>query len=98
MAREPSTLLARAEERARYAQRPLRPHRLDEAVRVVREALNQRASRLERLRAVFLPRSVILRWRATWTGWTSTAVAITGRVRVATLTLSPRRLLTRGAR
>jgi transglutaminase-like putative cysteine protease len=97
-ARAPSGLLARAEERARYAREPLRPHRLNEAVRVVREALNERASRLDRIRALLLPRSVLMRWRSVWTGWMSNASIAAARVRNVTVSLSPRRLLTRGAR
>ena len=97
-ARAPSGLLARAEERARYAREPLRPHRLNDAVRVVREALNERASRLDRIRAVLLPRSVILRWRSAWTGWMSNAAVVAAKVRNVTVFLNPRRLLARGAR
>ncbi|HEX6870708.1 MAG TPA: transglutaminase domain-containing protein, partial [Micromonosporaceae bacterium] len=87
-------LLAKAEERARYARTPLRPDRLDEAVSATRKAFALRASRRQRLSATLLPRSVIQRWRAAWLGRLARLVTVTGQVRDAAMSLSPRRLLT----
>lgn len=87
-------LLASAEERARYARTPLRSNPLEAAVRGVRQALHDRASRRERLSAALMPRSVLLRWRSAWITALSTTVATVG-VRRDRLVraLSPRRLL-----
>lgn len=93
--RPPADLLARAEERARYAKYPLHTQRLDEATRVMRDAFAARATRWERIRAAVLPRSVLLRWQRAWTGWASRGVAVSARIRAATLALNPRRLLAR---
>jgi transglutaminase-like putative cysteine protease len=66
--RDQALLLARAEERARYARAPLHPHGLDAAVRATSSALAQRATRRQRLKAILMPRSVVLRWRLAWVG------------------------------
>lgn len=57
-------LLGQAEERARYARQPLRSDDLTGSLRAVRDALSHRVSWRTRLRAVFLPASVLNRWRA----------------------------------
>jgi hypothetical protein len=88
-------VIARAEERARYARAPLHVERLDDAVRATRAAFHERASRTTRLQAVLFPRSVLQRWRMGWIGFVSRNVRIAGRVRDTLLTVSPRRLLTR---
>jgi transglutaminase-like putative cysteine protease len=86
--------LARSEEFARYARRPLAPHGLDEAVRGARASFAARATRWERLSATFLPRSTIMRWRLRWLGASGATVARAGRWRDRLTLLSPRRLLT----
>ena len=98
--RDPSALLARAEERARYAR-----HAAAAATGSTRRSGSCGRRSTERATpagsgsgAVLMPRSVILRWRSTWTGWTSRASRVAARVRDATTALSPRRLLTRAAR
>jgi transglutaminase-like putative cysteine protease len=88
-------LIARAEERARYARAPMRAERLDEAVQAVRAGFRERASRTTRLQAVLFPRSVLQRWRTGWITFVSSNVRTAGRIRDALLTISPRRLLTR---
>lgn len=90
-----SRLLARAEERARYARTPLRPDGLDAAVRGTRAALAQRATRAQRWRATFLPPSVLLRWRNAYIGGLNRMSRASARLREGLLTISPRRLLTR---
>jgi hypothetical protein len=90
-------LLARAEERARYARTPLHPDGLDEAVHATRRALAQRATRRQRIEAVLLPRSVLLRWRTAWVGWMSRGIGTVGRIRETVAQASPRRLLTERA-
>jgi transglutaminase-like putative cysteine protease len=91
-------LLARAEERARYARTPLRSDGLDNAVRGTRAALAQRATRRQRIMAVVLPKSVLLRWRLAWVSWLNSGIRNAGRLREALAAVSPRRLLTRTAR
>jgi transglutaminase-like putative cysteine protease len=56
-------LLGHAEERARYARQPLRSDDLTGSLRAVRDAISQRVSWRTRLRALFLPASVMNRWR-----------------------------------
>jgi len=87
-------LLARAEERARYARAPLHPDGLDEALRETRRALAAQASRRQRLAAVLMPRSVLLRWRLAWVGWVNRSIGVSTRIRETVGQLSPRRLLT----
>jgi transglutaminase-like putative cysteine protease len=87
-------LLAGAEERARYARLPLGAEGLDGAVAGVRTALAERATRRQRLSAMLLPRSVVLRWQAAWSRSVATTVARVGRVRDRVVgVLSPRRLV-----
>jgi transglutaminase-like putative cysteine protease len=88
-------LLARAEERARYARTPLRPDALDQAVRTTRAALHERATRWEQVRAVFMPASVLLRWRLGWITWVNRSISLAARVRALVAHVSPRRLLAR---
>jgi len=87
-------LLARAEERARYARAPLHPDGLDEALRETRRALAAQATRRQRLAAVLMPRSVLLRWRLAWVGWVNRSIGVSTRIRETVGQLSPRRLLT----
>ena len=95
---EQTALLARAEERARYARLPLHPHGLDAAVAAAREAMAERATRWQRIGAVLLPRSVLQRWRASWMNFLARNAARASRIREASAVVSPRRLLTRSAR
>ncbi len=96
--RTDARLLARAEERARYAQLPLRADGLNEAVRSVRGAFALRATRWERFSAVVLPRSVLLRWRLAVINRIASIVAATARTRAALGAANPRRALSRAGR
>jgi transglutaminase-like putative cysteine protease len=87
-------LLARAEERARYARAPLHPDGLDDALRETRQALAAQATRRQRIAAILMPRSVLLRWRLAWVGWVNRSIGVAARFREAVAQLSPRRLLT----
>jgi transglutaminase-like putative cysteine protease len=80
-----TTVLARAEERARYAPTPVRPDNLDEAVRQARQAFAERATRWQRLSAALFPRSVLLRWRLGWYAFAGRIVGRATRVRDAVL-------------
>jgi TgpA N-terminal domain/Transglutaminase-like superfamily/Domain of unknown function (DUF4129) len=79
--RPPTTVLARAEERARYAPAPVRASSLDEAVREARRAFSENATRLQQLSAWLFPRSVLMRWRLGWYGFRATTDRRIGRVR-----------------
>jgi transglutaminase-like putative cysteine protease len=95
--RNQAELLARAEERARYARAPLHPDGLDQALRATRDALAEQATRWQRISATLLPRSVLLRWRLAWVGWVNRSISVAARVREAVAQASPRRLLTERA-
>jgi transglutaminase-like putative cysteine protease len=87
-------LLGQAEERARYAREPMRSDDLTGSLRAVRDAISQRVSWRTRLRAVFLPASVLNRWQVTVSDASARAAETVGRRRDAVVrTLSPRRLL-----
>jgi hypothetical protein len=87
-------LLARAEERARYARTPLDVGNLGGALRAIRAAVKARASRRTRLRAAILPPSVIQRWSyRTSTAGTILIGALGRNWEGAVRVLSPRRLL-----
>ncbi|MEV6599445.1 DUF3488 and transglutaminase-like domain-containing protein [Actinoplanes sp. NPDC051346] len=92
-AAESAVLLGHAEERARYARRPVRGEGLTEALTQVRRGLARTAPRGTRLRAVLLPPSVMLRWRLGLAersmGWMSSF----SRGRDMLVRFSPRRLL-----
>jgi transglutaminase-like putative cysteine protease len=66
--RPPTALIARAEERARYAPSPVRATNLDQAVRAARAAFADNATRWQRFSAWLFPRSVLMRWRLGWYG------------------------------
>ena len=88
-----ATLLGTAEERARYARRPLEGTELTTALTRVRHGLARSATRRTRLGAVLLPPSVLLRWRlALSEASTRTATASTS-LRDRMVRFSPRRLL-----
>lgn len=87
----PTALLARAEERARYAPAPVRATDLDEAVREARRAFAENATRLQRISATLFPRSVLMRWRLAWYGFVLTVSRRIARVRDALLLVPLRR-------
>ncbi len=96
--RDQARLLGRAEERARYAQAPLRADGLNQALSTVRSALALRATRWERITAVILPRSVLQRWRLAFVNRLAASVAATARARNAVSLANPRRALSRASR
>src|SRR5690606_29555388 len=86
-------LLARAEERARYARHPDAPDGLVDAATVVRRGLAAQSRRGTRVRAVLVPPSTLRRWRmAASRLLTRTVLALT-RLGELAVRLSPRRLL-----
>jgi transglutaminase-like putative cysteine protease len=88
--------LSTAEERARYAVRPITGQELRTSLGAVRSALSARASRRVRIMAVLLPPSVVQRWRfSAWQRFTDTANAVGGRRDAVVRTLSVRRMVTR---
>ena len=88
--------LSTAEERARYALRPITGQELRSSLGAVRSALSARASRRVRIMAVLLPPSVVQRWRfTTWRRFTDAANAVGGRRDAVVRTLSVRRIVTR---
>ncbi|HEV7897583.1 MAG TPA: DUF3488 and transglutaminase-like domain-containing protein [Planosporangium sp.] len=92
-------LLGQAEERARYARQPLRSDDLTGSLRTVREAIAHRVSWRTRLRAIFLPASVLGRWRlAVSEASTRVTVAVNQRQDWLVRVLSVRRLLPGGRR
>ncbi len=95
---ESATLLGRAEERARYARRPLQGGELTDALGQVRKGLARTASRRTRLVALLMPPSVILRWRQGMAEMSSRWVEFFSRGRDLALRFSPRRLLAHRAR
>jgi len=92
-AQEAAVLLARAEERARYARLPMQSDQLDSSVLTVRGALAERATRRQRILATLMPRSVTLRWRASWVGLVNRGIRAAGRVRDSVSVIDPRRIL-----
>jgi hypothetical protein len=80
-----TTVLARAEERARYAPTPVRVTNLDDAVRQAKEAFGDNATRWQRLSATLFPRSVLLRWRLGWYSMTARTARRVGQIRDAVL-------------
>ncbi len=95
---EGTVLLGTAEERARYARRPMQGVELTEALSQVRKGLAHQATLRTRLAAVLLPPSVLLHWRLALGDASAHWVGVMGRFRESTARFSPRRLLTRGAR
>jgi len=76
---ESATLVAHAEERARYARVPLAEPDLTGPVRSIRKALKQHVSRRTRLGAALFPRSVLARWRIALSNATIAANTAVGR-------------------
>jgi transglutaminase-like putative cysteine protease len=88
--------LSTAEERARYAVRPITGQELRTSLTAVRSALSARASRRVRIMAVLLPPSVVQRWRfSAWQRFTDASNAMGGRRDAVVRTLSVRRIVTR---
>jgi transglutaminase-like putative cysteine protease len=88
-----ATLLGTAEERARYARRPLQGGELTTALSEVRKGLARSANRRTRLAATLLPPSVLLRWRVRLSESSATLVGAGGRARDVLARFNPRRLL-----
>jgi hypothetical protein len=87
----PSTaVLARAEERARYAPSPVRTTNLNDAIAQARAAFEEYATRQERIRAFLFPRSVLLTWRMAWYGFIARATRGIARLRDILLFVSLR--------
>lgn len=88
--------LGLAEQRARYAPRPDDPGDLAGAIRSIRRSLSARVSTGTRIRAILLPPSVMIRWRAAVNAWvvTTTARWQVFRESVNRVVAAPRRLLT----
>jgi hypothetical protein len=86
-------LLGTAEERARYARRPLEGAELSTALRQVRRGMSRSATWRTRFVASFLPPSVLLRWRLGLSELSTRTVMLGGRVRDVLVRFSPRRLL-----
>ncbi|GGQ52079.1 transglutaminase TgpA family protein [Couchioplanes azureus] len=93
-----AVLLGQAEERARYARRPLQGEGLTAALAQVRKGLAGTASRPVRLRAVLLPPSVMLRWRMGLAEQSTRWLSSFSRMRDLLVRFSPRRLLAGRAR
>jgi transglutaminase-like putative cysteine protease len=86
-----TALLARAEERARYAPAPVRVTNLDEAVREARRAFAENATRLAQVSAALFPRSVLMRWRLAWFEFVATTSRRIGQIRDILLLVPLRR-------
>ncbi|GID32054.1 transglutaminaseTgpA domain-containing protein [Paractinoplanes brasiliensis] len=87
------TLLGTAEERARYARKPLQGGELTVALGQVRKGLSRSANRRTRINAVLLPPSVLMRWRLGLAETSARLVGASGRLRDVLAKASPRRLL-----
>jgi transglutaminase-like putative cysteine protease len=91
-------VLSRAEERARYARSPITGADLATPLRDVRASLRDGVSWRTRMIATLLPPSVLARWRLGFSTGYARFVTTAGRRRDTLFrTISPRRLLSRGA-
>ena len=88
-----ATLLGTAEERARYARKPMQGGELTVALGQVRKGLARSANRRTRLGAVLLPPSVLMRWRLGLADTSTRLVVAGGKLREILAKVSPRRLL-----
>ncbi|WP_127501328.1 transglutaminase TgpA family protein [Actinoplanes solisilvae] len=88
-----ATLLGSAEERARYARKPLQGGELTAALGQVRRGLSRSANRRTRIAAVLMPPSVLMRWRLGLGEASTRLVTFGGRLRDLLAKASPRRLL-----
>ncbi|GAA0517936.1 transglutaminase [Paractinoplanes deccanensis] len=93
-----ATLLGTAEERARYARKPLQGGELTAALTQVRRGLARSATRRTRLTAAILPPSVLLRWRVALAESSTKLLGAGSRFRDVLSRFSPRRLLTHRSR
>ena len=93
-----ATLLGTAEERARYARKPLQGAELNVALHRVRKGLARSATRRTRIMAALLPPSVLLRWRLGLAEASTQAAATSSRWRDSMARFSPRRLLANRSR
>ncbi len=90
---EAATLVAHAEERARYARTPVASRDLAASVRAIRRALGEHVSRRTRLRATLFPRSTLQRWRLRLNAGALAVNTAVGRTSDAvTRAFNPRRL------
>jgi hypothetical protein len=94
--RPPTAMIARAEERARYAPTPVRATNLDEAVRVARAAFADNATRWQRLSAWLFPRSVLMGWRLAWYGLAARTIRQVAAIRDVLLLVQLRERRRRG--
>jgi hypothetical protein len=88
-----ATLLGTAEERARYARKPLQGAELTRALTQVRKGVARSANRRTRIAAVIMPPSVLLRWRLALGEGNTRLMAAGGRMGEVLARFSPRRLL-----
>ncbi|MFI5897175.1 DUF3488 and DUF4129 domain-containing transglutaminase family protein [Actinoplanes sp. NPDC051513] len=88
-----ATLLGTAEERARYARKPLQGGELTVALVRVRKGLARSATRRTRITAALFPPSVLLRWRLAMAEGSTRMVAAGSRLRDSLARFSPRRML-----
>ncbi|MFI5492029.1 DUF3488 and DUF4129 domain-containing transglutaminase family protein [Actinoplanes sp. NPDC051859] len=88
-----ATLLGHAEERARYARRPLQGEGLTAALTQVRKGVARTSTRRTRVTAVLLPPSVMLRWRMGLADLSGRWMTSFSRGRDILVRFSPRRLL-----
>ncbi|MFF5082749.1 DUF3488 and DUF4129 domain-containing transglutaminase family protein [Actinoplanes sp. NPDC000266] len=93
-----ATLLGTAEERARYARKPLQGGELTAALNHVRRGLSRSATRRTRLTAALLPPSVLMRWRLGLADTSAKLVGAGSRARDVLSRFSPRRLLANRSR
>ncbi|MFC7532697.1 DUF3488 and DUF4129 domain-containing transglutaminase family protein [Actinoplanes sp. GCM10030250] len=94
-AADSAALLGTAEERARYARRPMQGAELTAALGRVRSGLAHSATFRTRLRATLLPPSVLLNWRLATSEWSARTAESASRLRESLSRFNPRRLLNR---
>jgi hypothetical protein len=88
-----AVLLGTAEERARYARRPLEGGELTAALAQVRRGLARSANRRTRIMAVVFPPSVLLSWRLAMAEASTRTMGTASRLRDVLARFSPRRLI-----
>ncbi|MEV4350708.1 DUF3488 and transglutaminase-like domain-containing protein [Actinoplanes sp. NPDC049596] len=93
-----ATLLGTAEEKARYARKPMQGAELTTALTQVRKGLARSATRRTRFTAAVLPPSVLMRWRLGLAESSAKLVGAGSRSRDVLSRFSPRRLLSHRSR
>lgn len=93
-----ATLLGSAEERARYARKPMQGAELTSALVQVRKGLARSANRRTRIAAVIMPPSVLLRWRQALAETNTRLMAAGGRLGETLSRFGPRRMLAKRSR